>query len=103
QQVLDRDQFARRAMFSERFQFYKAEGVLSPEALATISKDFPDIKQPGVFPLPELKYGPAFEQLIGEIKARDLEAALEKKFDVKLAELPLMITVRGWCAKRDGR
>jgi len=94
--VIDLDRIAQAPMVSEPFQFFKAEGVLSPEALSTISKDFPDITQPGVFPLPELKYGPAFEQLIGEIKARDLEAALEKKFDVKLAELPLMITVRGW-------
>ena len=64
--MIDLDRIAQAPMVSEPFQFFKAEGVLSPEALSTISKDFPDITQPGVFPLPELKYGPAFEQLIGD-------------------------------------
>lgn len=101
--MIDLDRIAKAPMVTEPFQFFATEGVLAPEALAEIGKDFPDITQPGVFPLPELKYGPGFERLIAEIKSRDLEATLEKKFDVKLAELPLMITVRGWCAKRDGR
>ena len=87
----------------EPFQFFMAENVLSKDALEVINKDFPPITQSGIFPLPELKYGPGFESLVGDIKSRELEAILERKFDVKLAELPLMITVRGWCAARDGR
>lgn len=97
------DSIERAGMVREPFQFFMAENVLSNDALAAIGSDFPAITQPGVFPLPELKYGPAFETLIADIKSRELEAILERKFDVKLAELPLMITVRGWCAKRDGR
>lgn len=87
----------------EPFSFFMAEGVLSSDALARVRSDFPAITQPGVFPLPELTFGAEFDTLIKDIKSRELEAILEKKFDVDLSDKPLMITVRGHCAKRDGR
>jgi hypothetical protein len=88
---------------AEPFPFMMAKGALSPEVLARIKVDFPTITQPGIFPLPELKYGPEFERLITEIRSRELEKVLEEKFGVDLSDKPLMITVRGYCQKKDGR
>lgn len=87
----------------EPFDFFTATGVLGPSTLASIAQDFPQITQPGVFPLEELHYGPTFAKLIEEIRGPELEAMMEEKLGVDLSELPLMITVRGYCHKRDGR
>lgn len=85
------------------FSYFLADGVLSETSLGQIKADFPSISQPGVFPLKELAYGPAFTRLIEDIRSRRLEEILEEKFDIELADKPLMITVRGRCARRDGR
>jgi SM-20-related protein len=78
-------------------------GVLNAGQLSDIKGDFPPITQPGIFPLPELTYGPQFARLIEGIRSRELERVLEEKFNVELADKPLMITVRGFCQKKDGR
>lgn len=98
---LDRLQAAQMA--HEPFSYFVASDVLDRDALARIRTDFPQITQPGVFPLSELSYGAEFDRLIQDIQSRELEEILEKKFDVDLSDKPLMITVRGQCAKRDGR
>lgn len=88
---------------AEPFPFFFAEGVLDTSDLAAIRKDFPRILKPGLFLASELTYGPAFAQLISAIKSPELEALMEKKFDVDLSDKPLFITVRGHCQKKDGR
>ncbi len=80
-----------------------AEGVLAETDLSEVAADFPTIKGLGVYPLPELTYGPAFARLVDEIRSSDLEALVAAKFDIDLSDRPLMITVRGYCQRRDGR
>lgn len=87
----------------EPFEFFVTEGVLSAVDLAAIRADFPDIHKPGIYPLSELSYGPAFANLIEEIRGQELEDAMAEKFGVDLSDKPLMITVRGWAQKKDGR
>src|SRR5579863_1537189 len=88
---------------AEPFPFMVAEGVLPETELATVAADFPAITGPGVYPLAELTYGPAFAQLVDEIRSSELEALVAAKFDIDLSGRPLMITVRGYCQRRDGR
>lgn len=101
--MLNFDAIRKTPVATEPFPHFLALGTLSNDALAHIRPDFPPIKQPGVFPLPELTYGPAFSSLIEDIRSRDLEKILEEKFDLDLSDKPLMITVRGYCQKKDGR
>ena len=88
---------------AEPFRYFSTSGVLDADALAAINRDFPPISQSGIFPLEELAPGPAFNDLIDEIRSFDLEEIIEEKLGVELSELPLMITVRGHCHRRDGR
>jgi len=88
---------------AEPFPFIIAKGVVAEDDVAKVAADFPAIKSPGVFPLSELTYGPAFERLVEEIKSPELEALIAKKFDIDLSGRPLMVTVRGHCQSRDGR
>lgn len=101
--MLDLQRLGEALVVHDPFSYFVAKDVLSPAQLSNIQTDFPNIAQAGVYPLSELDYGPAFERLILDIKSRDLEEVLEKKFDVDLSDKPLMITVRGQCHRRDGR
>lgn len=48
-----------------------AAGVLRPPALSLLTDDFPDIRQPGVFPLSQPHDGEAFSQLISDIRSSE--------------------------------
>ncbi len=87
----------------EPFQFFATPNVLDGKTLTAVGADFPAIKDPGIFPLSELTFGANFEQLIDDIRSSELEDILSEKFDVDLAGRPQMITVRGFCQKKDGR
>jgi len=85
------------------FPHFVAGNVLRHTTLEEVGKDFPPITKPGVFPLSELRYGDAFADLIDDIRSQEFEVLLSEKFAIDLAGLPLMITVRGHCQKKDGR
>jgi hypothetical protein len=101
--VIDYDAIAKTEVTREPFEFFATLGVLSAVDLAAIRADFPDIRKPGIFPLSELSYGPAFACLIEDIRSQDLEDIMAEKYGVDLSDKPLMITVRGQAQKKDGR
>jgi hypothetical protein len=87
----------------EPFSFFATPSVLSAVDLAAVRADFPDIRKPGIFPLSELTYGPAFATLIEDIQSTQLEDIMAEKYGVSLVDKPLMITVRGQAQRKDGR
>ncbi len=101
--MINFDAIAKTELTREPFQFFATPGVLSAMDLAAIREDFPDIRKPGIFPLSELSYGPAFARLIEDIKSQELEDVMAEKYGVDLSDKPLMITVRGQAQKKDGR
>ena len=101
--MIDLEAISRSPETHEPFSYFATPGVLSPVDLAAIRADFPDIKRPGIFPLGELTYGPAFSQLIENIRSPELEDIMAEKHGVVLADKPLMITVRGQAREKDGR
>jgi len=101
--VIDFDAIKGTPVTHEPFRFFATPGVLSPVNLATIRADFPAIRKPGIFPLSELSYGPAFAALMEDIRSSDLEDIMSDKFGVDLTDKPLMVTVRGHAHRRDGR
>ena len=101
--MIDFDAIAEVAVTREPFQFFTATGVLGAEDHAAIRADFPAIRKPGIFPLSELSYGPAFSRLIEDIRGPEMEEVMAAKYGVELAGKPLMITVRGQAQKKDGR
>ena len=101
--MIDLEAIARSEVTREPFRFFAAANVLSAADLAAIRADFPDIRRPGIFPLSELAYGPAFSRLIEDIRSRELEEVVAEKYGVDLSDKPLMITVRGRAQKKDGR
>ena len=101
--MIDFDAIRQTPVTREPFAFFATPGILSAVDLATIREDFPDIRKPGIFPLSELEYGPAFAALIEDIRSPELEDIMAEKFEVDLSDKPLMITIRGRAQRKDGR
>lgn len=101
--MIDFDAISKTEVIREPFQFFALPGVLNAADLAAIRLDFPDIRKPGIFPLSELSYGPAFARLIEDIRSQELEDIMAEKYGVDLSDKPLMITVRGHAREKDGR
>ena len=101
--VLDLDAISRAPVVREPFTYFSASGVLSQAALRDIARDFPPIRQGGIFPLEQLETGAAFDALVDDIRSADLERTVGGMLGIDLASRPLMITVRGHCSRRDGR
>jgi len=91
------------AVTHDPFSYLTASGVVSPADLLDVSRDFPAIRQPGVFPLRSLSYGGAFARLIEAVRSPAMTQIMAEKFAVDLTDKPLMITVRGQCQRKDGR
>lgn len=82
---------------------YLVTQVLETADLDKIRADFPSIEKPGIFPLEDLQYGPAFADVIKEMQSAPFAAAVGKQLGVDLTGLPTMITVRGQAQAKDGR
>jgi hypothetical protein len=100
--ALDLAAFRATPLTKEPFDYLILPGFLKPEARAAINADYPEVIRPGSFPLSEVRYGPAFASLIGELRGDAVRAAFEEKFGIDLTDRPTMITVRGRCWERDG-
>lgn len=85
------------------FSFMVVENLISAEDLKTVQQDFPPISKPGLFPLQDLEYGPAFKGLVAELRSRDFTYVMGKKFRINLTQKPLLVSVRGQSRITDGR
>jgi hypothetical protein len=85
------------------FPYVVIENFLRAEYAYDVSKDFPEIKSRGSFPITELKSGEAFQRLVEELNSAALKAAITEKFEIDLESRATMITVRGKASARDGR
>jgi len=101
--LLNFDRIAAAPATHQPFSFLCPGPVLDEPALAAVTRDFPALDGPGLFPLDGLEYGTHFAKLVEELRLPRLQRLMEEKFDVDLSDKPLMITVRGFCQPKDGR
>jgi hypothetical protein len=101
--MLDLGRFRNTPLTNEPFEFLIVPEFVKPEARHAIDKDYPDVNRPGSFPLREVSYGPAFANLIEEMRSEAFRQAFEEKFSLDLTNRPDMITVRGRCSEKDGK
>ena len=101
--MLDLERFRNTPLTNEPFEFLIVPEFVKAEAHQAIDKDYPKINRPGSFPLREVSYGPAFADLIEEMRSEEFRHAFEEKFNIDLTNRPDMITVRGRCSEKDGK
>src|SRR5215468_5824781 len=99
--MLDLERFHITPLTREPFEFLVVPEFVKAEARAGIDKDYPNVARAGSFPLREVTYGPAFGNLIEEMRSEEFRKAFEAKFNLDLTNRPDMITVRGHCREKD--
>ena len=72
-----------------------ASDILNPGLADSVSRDFPQIENPGSFPCETLQYGPAFARLLADIRGDRMRDLVAEKLGLNLAESKTMVTVRG--------
>ena len=100
---IDLDAFEAAPAAREPFAYAMVPGFVKRAAMPAINADYPLVTHPGSFPLPTLKYGPAFAELMDAIQGPEFTRAVEKKLGVDLTGRPTMVTARGISAARDGQ
>src|SRR5580698_4776919 len=101
--ALDLEAFAAAPLMREPFAFSMVPRFVKPDAMGPINSDYPLVAHPGSFPLPTLKYGPAFAAFIAALQGPDFTRAVEEKLGIDLTGRPTMVTARGVSAARDGQ
>lgn len=87
---------------TDPFDFLVIPGCISPAALQTVNRDYPDIQRAGNLNLDDVEYGAAFQTFLAELQGPDVAEHLGRKFDVELGECPVTTTVRKFCEQSDG-
>ena len=87
----------------EPFPYLMVPRFVRTEAIDAINADFPAVAHAGSFPLPTLKFGPAFQVFMDAIRGPEFTAAVAEKFAIDLTRRPTMVTVRGQSAAHDGQ
>jgi len=100
--ALDLSVLRRTPLQREPFPYLIVPGFVPVESLAAINAAYPPINSPGSFPPGELKFGPAFQELLDALQGEELRQVFEQKFRIDLGRRATMITVRGRCGTRDG-
>ena len=89
---------------NDPYPYFTLEQALDPAQVMDIIADFPDIPAGGSYTLSDVRVGPVFKRLLQAIDTPEFRQILGRKFDVDVAELPLMITLRGHSRNsKDGR
>jgi SM-20-related protein len=100
--MVDFERLASANVTQTPFPFAIVPNFVSSDAREAFEADFPRISHAGSFPLASLSCGPAFRTLIDTLSGAEMTALVGKKLGIDLAGRPVMVTVRGHCAGRDG-
>jgi len=68
-----------------------------------VIQDFPAIQDGGSYNLDDVNVGPEFDKLLKSLDTPEFRRILCDKFDVDVMDLPMMVTLRGYSRKKDGR
>lgn len=101
--LLDLTALAETPLTLDPYDHTVVPDFLRAEAVEGVRRDFPAIAYPGLLPLAETTYGPAFAALIEELRSPEVTQAFSEKFSIDLTGRPLMVTLRGRCQPKDGR
>lgn len=100
---LDLDAFRAMPLTRKPFEYLIVPGFVQAAARSVIHDTYPQIENPGSFPVRRLSYGPAFGGLIEALQGQEVRSVVANKFGINLDGRPTMITVRGRCGPRDGK
>lgn len=80
--VLDVDAFQKTPLNRDPFEYVIVPGFLKREAKPSLDADYPQVSQPGSFPVTERPCGPAFGAFLKELQGPEFEAVVSEKFGI---------------------
>jgi len=103
QNVLKLDALNTSTVKTDPYPYLTVEQAIEPEQVSAIIGGFPNIDDGGSYNVDDVAMSPAFKQLIDSLDTPEFRRIICDKFDVAVMDLPMMITLRGYSRKKDGR
>lgn len=103
QNVLKLDALAASSLKTDPYPYFAVEQAIEADQVAAIIRGFPAIDDGGSYNVDDVALSPAFKQLIDSLDTPQFRRIICDKFDVAVMDLPMMITLRGYSRKKDGR
>jgi hypothetical protein len=101
--ICDIDALRAASLAHDPFDHLIVPGFIRRARIGDIHRDYPAIDKPGSVPVGVFRHGPAFDELLDELRGDALRDVFEEKFDLDLTGRPTMFTVRGMCRPTDGK
>jgi hypothetical protein len=93
--LLNEEAIASTELHSEPYDWTYTEKALPPETKDKILADAPVIPHKGTYGIPNLRYGPRFQDLIDDLLNPRFRKLVEKKFDMDLSRYHPTIVMMG--------
>ncbi|WP_273152292.1 2OG-Fe(II) oxygenase [Methylophaga thiooxydans] len=103
QNVLKLDALTASPLKTDPYPYFSVAQAIDPEYVSDVIRDFPSIDDGGSYNVDDVAIGPAFKQLIDSLDTPQFRQIICDKFDVAVMDLPMMVTLRGYSRKKDGR
>ncbi|ACL55700.1 2OG-Fe(II) oxygenase family protein [Methylobacterium nodulans] len=91
--ILNVDAVRAAPLSREPYSYILGEGVLRPEAVDDLRRDFPDIAKPGYLTVDEVQLKGRFKDLIEELESDAFSAVMSEKFGIDLVSCPRLTTI----------
>lgn len=101
--LLDIDALRATPLKTDPYEYFVVPNFIRASAFDKVVADFPRISSTGSIPPSELDIKGSFEELLEELEGPAFREAIEEKFGIDLSSRPTMITVRGNCARSNGK
>lgn len=101
--LLDIEALRATPLKRDPYDYFVVEHFVKPDVFAKVVADFPQIESTGSIPPSELDIHGSFKELLAEMNGPEFRKAIEEKFDLDLSSRPTMFTVRGNCARNNGK
>ena len=88
---------------TDPYDYFVVPAFVTGKALDSVIADFPKIDSTGSIPPSELDIHGSFQQLLDEMNGPEFREAIERKFGLDLSDRPTMFTIRGFCARNNGK
>lgn len=101
--LLDIDALRATPLKTDPYDYFVVPNFIRAAEFDQVVSDFPRIDSTGSIPPSELEIRGAFDRLLKELEGPEFREAIEEKFNLDLSDRPTMITVRGNCARSNGK
>ena len=99
---IDYDVLAAEPLRTDPYPFIIARDMIAADRAPAIEADFPEMEKAGSIPIDKLSYGPAFAELVEELKSDRFRSLMGEKFGVDLKDKEILVTARGKMRIKDG-